>query len=350
MPLPEIEPRYAPAAGSPWPGTTWPTAPTPARVDAACDAAFGDVPLAETYATVVVQGGRILAERYGGALPRFDGPPTPVGPETPLLSWSMAKSMIHALVGQLVDEGRLDPWVPAPVAEWGPGDPRADIRLADLLAMRDGLSWSEVYSVDEPSHVVDMLFGDGRADMGAYAAARPLAAAPDTVFNYSSGTTNILSRIVADHLGRHDDYRSAMEHRLFAPLGMTSARPGLDEAGVVVGSSYVHATARDYARFGLLYLRGGEVDGRRVVSRSWCDTAQVPHSVDPDSDLFYSWQWWVTGDRYGTYCALGYEGQMIAVVPALDAVVVRLGRTPEEQAGPALADWRRAVLAALDAG
>ena len=348
MPLPEIEPRYAEARGTTWPGTEWPSAPTPARVAAARDDAFSGGPLGETYATVVVQGGRVVAERYDGTLPSFDGSGPTVTPATPLLSWSMAKSVLHALVGTLVAEGRLDPDAPAPVPEWA-GDERSTIRLADLLAMRDGLDWTEVYSVDQESHVVDMLFGAGRADMGAYAAGRPPAHPPDTRFTYSSGTSNIVSRLVADLVGRGDAYREALRTRLFEPLGMTSATPGLDESGVFVASSYVHATALDFARFGLLYLRGGDVDGRSVLARSWCDTAQIPHSADSESDLFYSWHWWVTGDRYGTYCALGYEGQMIAVVPALDAVVVRLGRTPEEQAGPALTAWRESVLESLDA-
>jgi CubicO group peptidase (beta-lactamase class C family) len=113
-----------------------------------------------------------------------------------------------------------------------------------------------------------------------------------------------------------------------------------------VASSYVHARALDFAKFGLLYLRGGEWEGRQLVSREWAATAQVPLSVETSSGHLYSWQWWVSGDAYGTYWANGYEGQMISVVPALDALILRFGKTPEEKYEPRMA-WRERVLAVL---
>jgi CubicO group peptidase (beta-lactamase class C family) len=213
--------------------------------------------------------------------------------------------------------------------------------------MRDGLAFVEVYEIGETSHVIEMLFGEGAEDTAAFAARLPLAHEPDTIFNYSSGTTNVLSRIVADHVGYGEAYREYLEQRLFRPLGMTSAVATFDPSGVFVASSYVHATTLDFAKFGLLYLRGGEWDGHQLVSRSWVDTAQIPFSVDEESGEFYSWQWWVTGDEYGTYWASGYEGQMICVVPALDALVVRLGKTPEDHY-PDLAAWRERVMRVLD--
>ena len=108
----------------------------------------------------------------------------------------------------------------------------------------------------------------------------------------------------------------------------------------------MHARALDFAKFGLLYLRGGEWDGRPLISREWAATAQVPLSVEASSGHLYSWQWWVSGDEYGTYWANGYEGQMISVVPALDAVIVRFGHTPEEYYEPRM-KWRERVLAVL---
>jgi CubicO group peptidase (beta-lactamase class C family) len=108
----------------------------------------------------------------------------------------------------------------------------------------------------------------------------------------------------------------------------------------------VHATARDFAKFGQLYLRGGQWEDRQLVSRAWVDTARIPTSQDPDSGVYYSWQWWVTGDEYGTYWANGYEGQSISVVPALDAVVVRLGKTDAERYDQ-LRAWRHEVLEVL---
>ncbi|MFZ1062463.1 MAG: serine hydrolase [Acidimicrobiales bacterium] len=347
--VPTVEPRFAAQpAGVAWPTDTWP------RSDAASDAlvkvvdeAFEIDELALTNAVVVVQGGKAVVERYAGVQEFFDRAPEPIDARSQLLSWSMAKSHLHMIIGTLVDEGRLDPEARAPVPEWSqPDDPRHAIRLKDLLAMRDGLAFVENYEIGQTSHVIEMLFGDGKHDMAGYTAALPLAHEPGTHFNYSSGTTNVLSRIVADQVGYAHQYDAYLHARLFGPLGMRSAVATFDPTGVFVASSYVHATALDFAKFGLLYLRGGEWDGQRLISREWAATAQVPLSKDPDSDSFYSWQWWVTGDRYGTYWASGYEGQMISVVPVLDALVLRFGHTPEENY-PHLAEWRTRVLDVL---
>jgi CubicO group peptidase (beta-lactamase class C family) len=332
-----------------WPTAEWSRAAHPRHdeLDAVVDEMFTDEELAITNAVVVVQGGRVVAERYGGVQEYFDRPPEPITNESPLLSWSMAKSMLHFIIGTLVDAGELDPDERAPVREWrDEDDPRHQIRLHDLLAMRDGLAFTEAYVLGEPSHVIEMLFGDGQHDMAAYTANFPLAHEPGAVFNYSSGTTNVLSRIVADVVGYGDAYRDYLNQRLFGPLGMTSAEPTFDDSGVFVASSYVHATALDFAKFGLLYLRGGEWDGRQLISRKWAETAQIPLSVEAKTGWFYSWQWYVTGDEYGTYWASGYEGQQISVVPALDALVLRFGHTPEESA-PLLMEWRRRVLRVL---
>jgi CubicO group peptidase (beta-lactamase class C family) len=182
--------------------------------------------------------------------------------------------------------------------------------------------------------------------VSAYAASVALAHEPGTFYNYSSGTSNILSRIVADQVGYADAYRDYLDQHLFGPLAMTSADPTFDESGVFVASSYLHATALDFAKFGLLYLRGGEWDGRTIISRAWAQTAQIPLSFDESNGWYYSWQWWVAGDEFGTYWANGYEGQQINVVPALDALILRFGHTPEEN-GPALYQWRRRVLEVL---
>src|SRR5579885_1235714 len=249
------------------------TAPTPPGVPDLVDAAFDEGgPLATTYAVVIVQGGAVVAERYGGALPSFDHPPTPVEPTTPLLSWSMAKSMLHAVVGMLVADGLLVLDAPAPVPEWSaPGDPRSAITLDDLLAMRDGLQWSEDYVDAGVSDVIEMLFGAGAEDVAGFAAARPLAHPPGTHFCYSSGTSNIVSAIVGRALGGREATERYLHERLFGPVGMTTATPTFDAAGTWVASSYVHATARDYARFGLLYLHDGCVGGERLLPEGWVE-------------------------------------------------------------------------------
>ena len=348
--LPLVTPAFVDqGANGEWPTEGWPRGlhHRQFELDAVVDELFTRDDLAVTTAVVVVQGGRVVIERYAGERRFFDRPPEPVTAESPLPSWSMAKSVLHFVIGTLVDEGRLDPEGLAPVPEWRDDrDPRHHIRLSDLLAMRDGLAFNEVYEFDESSDVMAMLYGDGKADVAGYAAGRPLAHAPGAVFNYSSGTTNILSRVVADCVGYGDAYRAYLDERLFGPLGMTSAHATFDDAGVFVASSYVHATAMDFAKFGLLYLRGGNWAGRQLVSRSWAATAQVPLSVDEETGSFYSWHWWVSGDPFGTYWASGYEGQSISVAPTLDALVLRFGHTPEENY-PKLYAWRDRVLEVL---
>lgn len=340
-------------SGVPWPTLAWPEGEVPAGVDLAplLDEVFDDDgPLATTFAVLVVQGGRVVAERYHGTLEHFDRDPTPVTAGTPLLSWSMAKSMLHAVVGILVGEGRLGLDAPAAVPEWDePDDPRRAITLRQLLAMRDGLDFFEDYVDGRASDVIQMLFGDGQPDMAHFAADRPLAAAPGTRFNYSSGTSNIVSGIVARTVGSGEEYARFLHRRLFGPIGMTSADPEFDEAGTWVASSYVRATARDYARFGLLYLRDGVWDGARILPEGWVDHARTWVSEDPEDASPYGAHWWgVAGDRRGTFRAAGYEGQSITVCPPLDLVVVRLGKTPLERED-ALGPWRVAMVEAFAA-
>lgn len=339
--------------GVPWPIGAWPVAPVPEEValDPLLDEMF-DQPerFGTTFATLVVHRGLLVAERYQGELEHFDRPPEPVGSETPLLSWSIAKSILHAAVGMLLRDGRIDPAAAAPVAAWrGPGDPRAAITIEHLLTMRDGLAFTEDYVDDTVSDVIEMLFGSGKDDVAAYAASRPLANDPGTVFNYSSGSTNILSRIVGETVGGGQaGYEKFLQDNVFDPVGMLSAAPGFDDAGTFVASSYVHAIARDFARFGLWYLRDGVWGGYRLLPEGWVDHGRRPRSVDPDDGRLYGAHWWVVGDDLGSFWANGYEGQSILCVPGLDLVVVRLGKTPKERY-PELVDWRARVTDAFRA-
>ncbi len=338
-------------AGVDWPTEGWPEGALPPGVDLAplLDEAFDDDgPLAQTFAVVVVHGGRVVAERYQGALEHLDRPPTPVTAETLLLSWSMAKSMLQAVVGLLVGDAKIDLDAPAAVPEWAdPDDPRHAITLRQLLAMRDGLAFVEDYVDDRVSDVMHMLFGEGQPDMAHFAADRPLTAPPGTRFNYSSGTSNIISGVVARMLGPGERYARFLHGRLFGPIGMASADPEFDEAGTWVASSYVRATARDFARFGLLYLRDGMWNGVRLLPPGWVDYARTWTSVDPDDDNPYGAHWYgVAGDTLGTFRAAGYEGQSITVCPALDLVVVRLGKTPLERKAN-LVPWRAAMVQAF---
>ena len=174
LPDPVLTPFPSEERGAPWPTTSFERAAAPegAELDALLDAVMDpEGPIRTTYAALVLLGGRIVGERYGGALPSFTHEPTPVVPSTPLLSWSMAKSMLAVIVGILVDRGELDLDDPANVPEWRePGDPRGAITLRNLLEMRDGLDFVEDYTDERASDVIEMLFGAGQADMAHFAA------------------------------------------------------------------------------------------------------------------------------------------------------------------------------------
>jgi CubicO group peptidase (beta-lactamase class C family) len=237
----------------------------------------------------------------------------------------MAKSMTSALCGVMVDRGEIDIEAPAAVPEWqGDGDPRHAITLRHLLEMRSGLEWNEDYVDGTVSDVIEML---ASPDMAALAASKPLEHDPGTHFFYSSGTTNIISRILGSHLGGRDAMEAALQFELFGPAGMTNAIPKFDAAGTFVGSSFVYASARDFLAFGELFRNGGMAGDRRVVSQDWVDASLREHSVDEESGQGYGYQWWLVRDEHGSYACNGYEGQRIQVVPSLDLTFVRLGKT-----------------------
>ncbi len=287
-------------------------------------------------ALVIVNRGRLVLERYGAT----------AGPDESLISWSMAKSIAHALVGVLVGEGRLDPDGRAPVPEWAdPADPRHPITLDHLLRMVPGLEFVEDYVDDGVSHCLQMLFGPGAEDMGAYAASLPAQALPGTVFNYSSGTTNIVCRAMADLVGRGPDFERWMRAVLLDPLGMTSARPTFDGAGTWVGSSFLHATARDFARFGLLYLRDGSWEDRRILPPGWVDHARTPRARNEEGKV-HGAHWWVWAPDLDVFACQGYECQRILVDPGADLLVVRLGKTPIEKADTVDA-WLRELISCV---
>ena len=346
--IPSISPRSNPQPlNIPWPTRAWPEATEKASPEfcAVADRAFLDPSLAETRSLVVIQGGELIYERYAGSIPFFDREPVTVDASTTQISWSMAKSMTQFLVGVLSDRGFLDVDTPAPISEWS-ADARKEITIRDLLAMRDGLDFVEEYLPDRPSDVIEMLFGLGQSDVAQYAISRPLRHSPGTHWNYSSGTTNIICRILGDIVGDGEAFASLISSALFRPIGMDSATAKFDARGTFVGSSYVYATARDFAKFGYLYLRGGEWDGLQLIQSKWVDEAQCPLSADEESGTFYSQQWWVTADEFGSYWANGFEGQSITVVPGLDAVVVRLGKTDASHY-PQLRAWRQDLLRSL---
>jgi CubicO group peptidase (beta-lactamase class C family) len=184
----------------PWPAPDpdgWPSGDSTSAIEAHVDTLVRDTErYGTTYAVLVIKDGRLLLERYGGAIPHWDRDDEPVGPTTQLLSWSMAKSVLHAAVGILVADGLLDVDAPAPVPRWhdDPHDPRGAITLEHLLTMRDGLEFAEDYVDAGVSDVIEMLFGAGKDDVAAYAEARPAQHPPGEVFSYSSGTSTVAAR------------------------------------------------------------------------------------------------------------------------------------------------------------
>jgi CubicO group peptidase (beta-lactamase class C family) len=296
------------------------------RLKAALDAAFAEpeqAPHRWTKAVLVVHEGRIVAERYA---PGY-------GVDTPILGFSMSKSVTNALVGILVRQGRLAIAGPAPIAAWqANGDPRAAITIEELMRMTSGLDLDENGSGFDPSNI--MLYTE--PDMAGYAERARLIAVPGRRWSYSSASTQILARIVRDAVGGSGEavQRFAREE-LFEPLGMRHMTMEMDGTGTPVGAHYMLATARDWGRLGQLYLDDGMAGGRRILPAGWAD-----FSATATLDTDYGAGWWTNRSEHpwalgrlrlgmpgDTFFASGNLGQRIAVVPSAHLVVVRMGRS-----------------------
>jgi CubicO group peptidase (beta-lactamase class C family) len=311
-------------------------APAPDGVDlaavrAAVDAAFVEAegkPKVRTRAVVVVQGDRLLCERYAAGYDRTMRLP----------GWSMTKSLVAVLIGVRVAEGKLDMDAPLPVPEWRqqPDDPRAALRLDDLLRMQSGLRWSEDYA-DPTSAALRMLFL--ASDYGGEAARCELLFPPRTHFQYSSGTANLLCRILRTTFADDAAY-FAFAHGVFERAGMHSMLIEPDPSGVLVGSSFGFATARDWARFGMLWRDLGTFAGERVLPAAWLQASLQPTATAPKGR--FGRHIWLNAGSTGhpedrPYPALpadvfemsGHQGQTVAVLPAQRLVVVRLGCTKQ---------------------
>lgn len=337
-------------ADVPWPDADWPLGTAEAdhvALGDLLDHAFaeeGQAPPADmgpTHAFLAIQRGRLVVEAYGEGY----------GPDQTYPSWSMAKSILQALIGIAVAQDRMDVNAPAAMPQWPHGDPRSAITVDQLLRMASGLAFDENYVDGDISDTIAMLFGDGRADTAAYAASKPLVHAPDTVFNYSSGTSNILSFVLSRALGggtplSRAAFEAFMREALFAPIGITSAIPKFDGAGTWIGSSYCFMTARDFARFGLLYLRGGRWREQQVLPREWVDYARTQSRVPtgPDEWQGYGAHWWLGIAGPGSFSANGYGGQYIVIVPEKDLILVRHGDSHDAQ-GERVKRWLGEVAA-----
>ncbi|WP_298917225.1 serine hydrolase [uncultured Algimonas sp.] len=306
--------------------SSWPVAIDPdiqALAERFRTSANADV-TADIRAVLVVQYGRIIAEDYA------DG----FGPDMPMQSWSMAKSVTQALTAIALDRGLLSLSDSDLMPGWTGDDPRADITVADLLHMADGLDFGEDYG-DPASDVTRMLFGSRH--MGLSAAQSPSAHAPGTHWAYSSGTTNILSAVLRRAVeASGEDYHDWPYEVLFGPLGMTTPVFETDAGGTFIGSSYLYASPRDWARLGQLYLNDGTWNGRRILPESAVDFAVTP--LLPDEAPFYGAHWWLNaalpdgrprlpGLPDDAYFMGGHDVQRVIVIPSKNAVIVRLGMT-----------------------
>lgn len=269
-------------------------------------------------ATVVLHGGRIVGEIYG------DG----FSEDTPLLGWSMTKTVNAAIIGTLIRQGRLRLDARGLLPQWR-GDPRAEITLADLLVMEDGLTFNENYG--SVTDVTQMLYLE--PDMAAFAADAPLGAEPGQRFSYSSGAAVLLSRIWMNSLGDPKAALAYPQQALFRPLGMRSAVMEADAAGTFVGSSYMYATARDWARFAHLLLRDGVWNDERLLPENFVKLMSQPNTTS--RGRYSRMQTWLAAEDADlpddAFFLQGHDGQSIAVIPSLDLAVVRLGLTPRRQ-------------------
>ena len=320
-----------------------------------------------TLALLVMKDGEVAAEWYGSS------PGTPFGPgeritsSSTLISWSMAKSITHALIGIAMSDGLLDVNDVAPLASLQ-ADGHPSIRWIDLLEMRSGLTFVEDYIDASVSHCLEMLFSGeehrGVPDMGEYAASLGRDFVPGEHWSYASGTTNILCKMLGDLLAGGDvasvgaiRRQGAIERfaheRLFEPIGAMSPIMKFDASGTFVGSSYVYATARDFAAFGELYRRGGAlVDGTQLLPVGWHDHARTWVAHDPEGSgphgFSYGRHWWIWPDFEGSLVAQGFQGQYIFVLPEAGLTMVHLGITDTDVAVPLVAGLGDTAPAVID--
>ena len=367
--------------GLAWPTDGWQTSAMPADtaalvqplIDKAMAGELEDT-MGETRAVVIIHHGKLVAEAYRDGFTR----------DTKQISWSMAKSFTSALFGRAVELGLvtdLDAPMPTP---FGPDDPRSEITWRQWLNMTDGLDYNEM---SEPSlmknDVVQMMYGRGRFDVLDYVIKElPAVHEPGTVWNYSTAGFHLIGRALQTELGYRLYCSTAaidvsggaaapetgcgppdrpmadwIQTNLFHPLGMDSLVE-FDAAGTYLGGSLVWASARDFAKFGYLYLRGGVWDGTRLLPEGWVDFSRTD---PPETEAtVYGAGFWLTPENaipaaqaahsppYDSFAAQGHEGQTIWIVPSRDLVIVHLGLMGEAEGNwPALFEWNQEIARAF---
>ncbi len=314
--VPKTPPLLPEIAG---PGVVEPSDPA---LKAALDHAFEEPaapPFRRTKAVVVVHDGRVIAERYAAG----------VGVDTPLLGFSMTKSVVNALIGILTQQGLVTPSMPAPIPEWkAASDPRREIEVEHLMRMTSGLALDETNSGFDPSSQMSL-----HDDMAGFAVKAKLIAPPGSRWHYSSASTQLLARIIRDAVGGPEQTLAFAWRELFNPLGMRHVTLEFDRVGTLQGASWMLASARDWARFGLLYLNDGVVGGKRLLHEDWVDFCIA---ASPGSD--YAAGFWTNRSEHpnakgrvglgiprDAFFASGDLGQRVVILPSQKLVIVRLG-------------------------
>ncbi|WP_422351473.1 serine hydrolase domain-containing protein [Flagellimonas sp.] len=281
--------------------------------------AFGDPEVQKTRTLLILYKGHLIAEKYVEGFTK----------DTPILGWSMTKSVLATCYGVLEHQGKLEMSWPAPITEWEKDD-RKEITLNHLMRMQSGLEWDEDYS--KISDVTKMLFLE--SDMTLSQREKPLVAPPTEVWNYSSGTSNLLSGILRQQFRSHQEYLDFPYKAFIDKIGMHSMVLEADIAGNYVGSSYSWANTRDWGRFGQLYLDKGHWNGEQIFDEGWVDYITKPtiHSEDQYGAHF----WLNAGGKYpdvprDLFSCNGYQGQYVFMIPSKDLVVVRTGLAEEPE-------------------
>jgi hypothetical protein len=320
--------------------------PADPALKAALDHAFAEPsepPMRRTKAVVVVRDGRVIAERYAPG----------IGIDTPLPSFSMTKSVINALLGIMTQQGLTSPSLPAPIPEWhGANDPRREIEVGHLMRMTSGLALDETGDPRNPS---EQMFQHD--DMAAFAVKAPLIAAPGKRWAYSSASTQILARIIREAVGGPEQTLTYAWRELFNPLGMRNVTLEFDGSGTLQGANNMLASARDWARFGLLYLDDGKIGGKRILHPEWVEFITWT-TLDTD----YAAGFWTNRSEHpnavgrvragiprDAYYASGNLGQRCVIIPSQHMVVVRMGDSVDPTGDiSGLARLIKEVIAATD--
>jgi CubicO group peptidase (beta-lactamase class C family) len=288
------------------------------QLHSAIDDTFDDNEIKKTRAVLVIYKDHIIAEKYADSL----------NEHSIILGWSMTKSITATIFGILQKQGKLNVNDKAAIESWQ-ADKRANITINDLLHMNSGLEWDENYNTI--SDVTKMLFLE--KDMAKVQENKPLTGATNNSWNYSSGTTNLLSGMLRKKFKDHQDYLDFWYTALIDKIGMNSMLIETDEVGNYVGSSYGWATARDWAKFGLLYLHSGNWHGAQIFDEAWVDYIKTPTS---GSSGQYGAHFWLNAGGFypdaprDLFSANGFQGQRIFIIPSADIVIVRMGLAGSE--------------------